>query len=48
MQGTATGILKASRTINGASWVAQLVKKLLAMQVTLVRFLGREVPLEKG
>ena len=28
--------------------VAQLVKNLPAMQETLVRFLGREDPLEKG
>ena len=31
-----------------ASLVAQLVKNLSAMQETLVRFLSREVPLEKG
>ena len=31
-----------------ASLVAQLVKNLPAMQETLVRFLGREDPLEKG
>ena len=31
-----------------ASLVAQLVKNLLAMQETLVQFLGREDPLEKG
>ena len=31
-----------------ASLVAQLVKNLPAMQETLVQFLGREVPLEKG
>ena len=31
-----------------ASWVAQLVKNLPAMQETLVRFLDQEVPLEKG
>ena len=31
-----------------ASLVAQLVKNLAAMQETLVRFLGREDPLEKG
>ena len=30
------------------SLVAQLVKTLPAMQETLVRFLGREDPLEKG
>ena len=29
-------------------WVVQLVKKLPAMQETLVRFLGQEVPLENG
>ena len=29
-------------------WAAQLVKNLPAMQETLVRFLGQEVPLEKG
>ena len=28
--------------------IAQLVKNLPAMQETLVRFLGREDPLEKG
>ena len=32
----------------GAFWVAQLVKNLPAMQETPIRFLGREVPLEKG
>ena len=32
----------------GAFWVAQLVKNLPAMQETPVRFLGRDVPLEKG
>ena len=31
-----------------ASLVAQLVKNLLAVQETLVRFLGQKVPLEKG
>ena len=31
-----------------ASLVAQLVKNPPAMQETLVRFLGQEVPLEKG
>ena len=31
-----------------SSLVAQLVKTLPAMQETLVRFLGREDPLEKG
>ena len=32
----------------GASLAAQPIKNLLAMQKTLVWFLGREVPLEKG
>ena len=31
-----------------ASWVAQLVKNLSAVQETPVQFLGREAPLEKG
>ena len=31
-----------------ASLVAQLIKNLPAMQETLVQFLGREDPLEKG
>ena len=31
-----------------ASWIAQLVKNLPAMQETLVQFLGQEDPLEKG
>ena len=31
-----------------ASLVAQLVKNLPAMQETLIRFLGQEVPLKKG
>ena len=31
-----------------ASLIAQLVKNLSAMQKILVRFLGREDPLEKG
>ena len=35
------------KAISGASLVAQLVKNLLAMQETLVQFLGREVPLAK-
>ena len=30
------------------SLIAQLVKNLLAMQETLVQFLGQEDPLEKG
>ena len=30
-----------------ASWVAQLVKNLSAVQETPVQFLGREAPLEK-
>ena len=36
------------RLIPRASLVAQLVKNLPAMQETLVQFLGREDPLEKG
>ena len=32
----------------GASLIANLVKNLPAMQETLVRFLGREDPLQKG
>ena len=32
----------------GASLIAQSVKNAPAMQVTLVRFLGQEGPLEKG
>ena len=32
----------------GAALVAQWIKNLLAMQETLVWFLGQEVPLEKG
>ena len=35
-------------SIMGTSLIAQLVKNLPAMQETLVRFLGRENPLEKG
>ena len=34
--------------LNQVSLVAQLVKNLLAMQETLVRFLGQEDPLEEG
>ena len=37
----------SSLTFPRASLVAQLVKNLPAMQETLVRFLGREDPLEK-
>ena len=33
--------------MDGASLIAQLVKSLLAMQETMVRFLGREDLLEK-
>ena len=43
---------KYARTVevllSWASLVAQLVKNMLAMQETLVRFLGQEDPLEKG
>ena len=35
-------------SISWASLTAQLVKNLPAMQETLVQFLGREDPLEKG
>ena len=41
-------VFKKSRADSGASLVAQLVKKQLAMQETLVRFLGQEDPLEEG
>ena len=34
--------------LTGASLIAQLVKNPPTMQETLVRFLGREDPLEKG
>ena len=34
--------------LNGTSLIVQLVKNLPAMQETLVQFLGREDPLEKG
>ena len=40
--------LLLGQVMNLASLVAQLVKNLPAMQETLVRFLGWEVPLEKG
>ena len=36
------------RQYSWASLVAQLVKNLPAMQETMVQFLGREDPLEKG
>ena len=50
---TMTGIQKSnaltqSIRIFGASLAAQLVKNLLAMQETPVRFLGQKDPLEKG
>ena len=35
-------------TLPGASLIAQLVKNLLAMQETLVQFLGPENLLKKG
>ena len=41
-------VFKKSKADSGASLVAQLVKKQLAMQETLVRFLGQEDPLEEG
>ena len=34
--------------MGGASLMSQVVKNLPAMQETLVRFLGREDPLEEG
>ena len=34
--------------MDGACWIAQLVKNPPAMQETLVQFLGREDCLEKG
>ena len=37
-----------SSTKEWASWVAQLVKNLPAMQETLVQSLGGKVPFEKG
>ena len=40
--------LKRGTDLHGASLIARLVKNLLAMQKTLVRFLGWEDPLEKG
>ena len=43
-----TEFLNYGAVVLVASLVAQLVKNPLAMQVTLVWFLGREDPLEKG
>ena len=40
--------LKKTKEIVRTSLIDQLVKKPLAMQETLVQFLGRENPLEKG
>ena len=40
--------LSSSRHFSGASLIAQLEKNLPAMQDTLVQFLGKENPLEKG
>ena len=41
-------ITTSSYVMLWASWVAQTVKNLPAMQETWVQFLGQEVPLEKG
>ena len=41
-------VISHSLTFNWASMIAQLVKNLPATQETLVQFLGREDPLEKG
>ena len=41
-------ILSIVLQVNGAFLITQLVKNPLAMQETLVRFLGLEDPLEKG
>ena len=40
--------LKQFPEVSASSPIAQLVKKLPAMQETLVQFLGWEDPLEKG
>ena len=43
------GLQKNSQSVlHRASVVAQLVKNLPAVQEPLVRFLGQEVPLDKG
>ena len=41
-------LLTGPRLSHSASLIAQLVKNLPAMQLTLVQFLGGEDPLEKG
>ena len=41
-------VIKTTMVYNGASFVAQMVKNLPAMQETRVRSLGQEDPLEKG
>ena len=41
-------MIESSFAPAGASLIAQLVKKLPAMQEIPVQFLGREDPLEKG
>ena len=43
-----TGLSDFTLCTRRASWIAQLVKNLPAMQETPVRFLGQEDPLEKG
>ena len=40
--------IKSRLVDQGVSLIAQLVKNLPALQETLVQFLGREDPLEKG
>ena len=42
------GAITTSKSQNGASLVAQLVKNAPAVLETLVRFLSREDPLEEG
>ena len=42
------GFGEAPPLLTRLSLVAQLVKNTLAMQETLVQFLGQEDPLEKG
>ena len=51
-QATVPGVTKSWTQVSnfhfGASLIAQLVRNLSAIQETLVQFLGRENPLEKG
>ena len=48
MEVTCSLQFSSNRILMGTSLIAQLVKNLLAMQETLVRFLGWEESLEKG